>query len=156
MGTTSTSLVWDFLEPNRRNGSTKWRGCIFSRTGEDAELLLRSVASRDITAIFLQHTIICIDDFIIESSRPRLTLDDDSSLHYYPASPLSRSQLNADEACSSIYGPPLNVSVEYLVGPAASRSLVDISLIWNNKVATRLPEAMWMSFVPIASASASE
>lgn len=63
-------------------------------------------------------------------------------------------ELNADEACSSIYGPPLNVSVEYLVGPAASRSLVDISLIWNNKVATRLPEALWMSFVPIASASA--
>ena len=45
------------------------------------------------------------------------------------------------------YGAPAEVWVRYYAGSASARSLgVDVSLL--NKTATRLPEAMFMSFDP--------
>merc|ERR1712032_1653792 len=59
-------------------------------------------------------------------------------------------QLAMAEAASYIvYGAPRNVSIEYVV-PGRDGALVDIRLVWTHKPATRLAEAMWLSFVPTA------
>lgn len=57
------------------------------------------------------------------------------------------SLLKIDTEAHQKYGAPdelwLNITV-----PGSTKALADITLSWRKKTATRLPEAMWMSFVP--------
>ena len=53
----------------------------------------------------------------------------------------------ADMVSHVAYGAPLGVSLEYVM-PGTDGALADINLVWTNKTATELPEAMWLSFVP--------
>ena len=52
-----------------------------------------------------------------------------------------------DNTAHTMYGAPAAIGLEYTV-PGTNGSAVDISLVWSNKTATRLPESMWLSFSP--------
>jgi hypothetical protein len=56
-------------------------------------------------------------------------------------------ELVLDEAASITYGAPQTVYLNYTLSSQVHD--VDIQLTWFNKTATRLAEAMWLSFSPL-------
>ena len=52
-----------------------------------------------------------------------------------------------DTTAHTMFGAPETVDVG-VIAPGSNGAAVDIELVWSNKTATRLPESMWLSFVP--------
>jgi len=57
-------------------------------------------------------------------------------------------ELSLAEEASEKYGAPRSVFLQYNVPGQSALSVLDLSLSWFNKTATRLPESMWVSFAP--------
>ena len=77
----------------------------------------------------------------------------------------------ANATAHTLYGAPEVIDVEVVVGGDKTKddtshtsmddafepiSSVSLSLTWVNKTATRLPESMWMSFVPVVNKQGEE
>ncbi|MBK8034392.1 MAG: DUF5054 domain-containing protein [Chloroflexi bacterium] len=60
-------------------------------------------------------------------------------------------QLKLPDAWSSLYGAPPLILVSYHIHE--NHPLIDVRLTWADKPACRLPEALWLSFQPLAPAA---
>lgn len=61
-------------------------------------------------------------------------------------------ELEMPEESKTKYGAPGSVHVTF-DAPGANGNLVDLTLVWRNKTATRLAESMWLSFIPLATST---
>lgn len=57
----------------------------------------------------------------------------------------------ANSTAHTMYGAPQTLRLAYDV----AGDQLNVSVLWQNKTATRLAEAMWLSFVPLLAANAS-
>ena len=80
------------------------------------------------------------------ATRVHLTKDASGGCHFV-------SQLTMPPVTISKYGAPAKVTLNVSI-PGQRGAAADISLLWHDKTASRIAEAMWLSFVPPAASPA--